>query len=186
MIWIPIFFVVTLLFQHAMMVRSLERDRNLVEGTRFDDAAILAEVCKLKSGYPKTNAKFVIILLNVVVLGVSAAMMVWFDEWIPGPFSFRGVIVGIGAGVMVDLWPMAGFHPFQFGYILVDRESLRVPRGLVVREFAQRDTRVWMSRSSDDVCSCLVRDGHKRAHFVIDDESMEILKLWAMYGEEQS
>ncbi len=186
MIWIPIFFVVTLLFQQAMMVRSLEGDRNLVEGTRIDDAAILAEVCKLKSGYPKTNAKFVIILLNVVVLGVSAAMMVWFDEWIPGLFSFRGAIVGIGAGVMVDLWPMAGFHPFQFGYILVDRVSLRVPRGLVVREFAQRDTRVWMSRSSDDVCSCLVRDGHKRAHFVIDDESMEILKLWAMYGEEQS
>ncbi len=185
MIWIPVFAAVTLLAIHLYAFRAVEHVRNFVSagGGGDHDLHRLNEQCVLGIGPGITPVKISLALCYGFML-VPSLITGYYYGWTPlGVFSFEGAKYGFGLGVVLGTLPILGINLHQPGHILIDQETLRVPRLFGVRVFARGETRVWVYRSVGNVCSCLVRDGHKRARFIIDDESIEILKLWAMYDQ---
>jgi|GEM_PF-5794057 len=182
MIWIPVFAVVMLLVIHLSAIRAVEHVRYLVAsgGGGDQDLHRLNEQCVLRVGPGITPVKIALVLCFCLMV-VPSLITGYYYGWTPlGLFSFDGAMYGFGLGVVLGTLPILGINLHQPGHILIDQETLRVPRLFGVRAFTRCETRVWVYRSASNVCSCLVRDGHKRARFIIDDESMELLKLWAM------
>jgi hypothetical protein len=186
MIWIPIFSVVTLLFFRRYRIKRLETSRNLVGGTLEDVHATLNEVCELKTGHRMTGVKILVWVIVCLVIGLPVVLVIYFGFGLPDWFSLaEGAEIGIGVGVAFNLLPMVGINPLRRGSILVDRDTLRLPRLARVEEFDRTKTNVWIHRAGVDMNSCLVRENAKCACFFVNDESADVLKLWAMLSVEE-
>ena len=137
---------------------------------------VFCEVHRL-SGFKFDRIKLGVAICVLFILAVYVYQLVYINRSPPDLFS---MVDTMALSFCMIAWPIFGFTPLRFGYVLIDRVHISAPNMFSTTTYPRDSTLIWIDQLGKETYACVLRHKQQSALLFLDKDSADLLRDWAM------